>query len=67
MALSGLGPTVLWVLWTETIIALIFVCLRLYTRATMVRKIGLDDHLAWISMVRSLEPSYVVGESSDTK
>ncbi|KUI60994.1 hypothetical protein VP1G_08189 [Cytospora mali] len=47
----GLGPTILWVMWIETLVSLLFVCLRLYTRATLVRNVGIDDHLSWVSMV----------------
>lgn len=47
--LDGLGPTILAVMWVQTTIGFIFVCLRLYTRWRLVKAIGLDDHLSWIS------------------
>ncbi|KUJ09791.1 uncharacterized protein LY89DRAFT_711067 [Mollisia scopiformis] len=37
-------------MWTETIVALLFVLARLYTRVRIVRNIGWDDHLISISM-----------------
>ncbi|KAK6071149.1 hypothetical protein SCUP234_09852 [Seiridium cupressi] len=48
---SEQGRTVLAVMWTQTIVALIFVILRLYTRRVLLRNIGLDDHLSWVSMI----------------
>ena len=45
------GPMIVTVMWTETIVALIFVLARLYTRSRIVRSIGWDDHLIAISMV----------------
>ncbi|ETS86926.1 hypothetical protein PFICI_00754 [Pestalotiopsis fici W106-1] len=48
---SGQAPMVLAVMWVQTILTLIFVLLRLYTRRILLRNIGPDDHLSWISMV----------------
>lgn len=52
MILTALGPTVIAVMWVETVIAFIFTALRLYTRKKLVNNIGWDDHLAAASMVR---------------
>lgn len=51
MILTALGPTVIAVMWVETVIAFIFTALRLYTRKKLVNNIGWDDHLAAASMV----------------
>ncbi|GME23092.1 hypothetical protein GTA08_BOTSDO05512 [Neofusicoccum parvum] len=51
VVLTGLGPTVIAVMWVQTIVALLFVCLRLYTRWRLIRNVGLDDHLSWVSML----------------
>jgi len=43
--LSGREPLVIWSMWMMTFVTFIFVCLRLYTRAIMVRSVGWDDYL----------------------
>jgi len=45
------GPLIMVVMWVETLIALLFVIARIYTRARLVRNIFLEDHLISISMV----------------
>jgi len=51
--LGGLGPTIIAVMWIETVIALIFVCLRLWTRFRINHAVGWDDYLISFSWVRS--------------
>ncbi|CZR60696.1 related to integral membrane protein pth11 [Phialocephala subalpina] len=40
--LGGFGPTIIGVMWAETVIALLFICLRLLTKAKL-----LNRHLSW--------------------
>lgn len=42
---QGNAPQTLAALWSLMVIALMFVCLRLYTRYKVVDAIGIDDHL----------------------
>lgn len=54
---QGNAPQTLAALWSLAFIALIFVCLRLYTRYRVVDAIGIDDHLLNTAFV-SGTPSY---------
>jgi hypothetical protein len=45
------GSIILGVTWTLTLISLIFVCLRMYTRVRLVQRIWWDDWLAVIAIV----------------
>lgn len=45
------GSLIIAVMWVETLIALLFVIARIYTRARLVRNIFWEDHLISISMV----------------
>lgn len=50
--LGGYGPTIIGVMWVETAIALVFVCLRLWTRMKINHTVGWDDYLitfSWVS------------------
>ncbi|KAK0631074.1 hypothetical protein B0T17DRAFT_239334 [Bombardia bombarda] len=47
--LGGKAPMALAVMWCLTAITLIFVVLRIYTRAIVVRQLGWDDHIYVIS------------------
>lgn len=49
--LSRNGRLIIGIMWLETMLALVFVVLRIYTRARLIRNIGWDDHLISISMV----------------
>lgn len=46
------GPTILAVMWTMTMLALVFVVTRLCVRSRLLRNFGLDDWLIAASMVR---------------
>ncbi len=41
-----MGSIILEAIWTLTLIALTFVCLRIYTRVKLVHRIWWDDRLA---------------------
>ncbi|ATZ56378.1 hypothetical protein BCIN_13g02180 [Botrytis cinerea B05.10] len=49
MAIAGQGPTIVAVMWTETVVALIAIGLRLYTKGFITRNVGFDDYLIIIS------------------
>lgn len=53
--LGGYGPIIIITLWTEAAIALVFVCMRLYTRIWINRVVGWDDFLIAFSCVSCLE------------
>ncbi|KUL81321.1 hypothetical protein ZTR_10126 [Talaromyces verruculosus] len=48
------GTVILVAMWTTTSIATIFVAARLYTRAKIVRSLGLDDYLISLSILLGL-------------
>uniref|UniRef100_A0A093VHN4 Rhodopsin domain-containing protein n=1 Tax=Talaromyces marneffei PM1 TaxID=1077442 RepID=A0A093VHN4_TALMA len=48
------GTVILVAMWTTTSIATIFVAARLYTRAKIVRSLGLDDYLISMSILLGL-------------
>lgn len=45
MTLRGKGPTLVGVLWFETILCMIVLALRIYTRTVIRRSTGWDDLL----------------------
>lgn len=45
------GSIILGITWTLTLISLIFVCLRMYSRIRLVQRIWWDDWLAVIAVV----------------
>ena len=47
------APDLLAVLWTFTMLALIVVLLKIYTRLRIIHETGLDDFFIFLSMVRS--------------
>ncbi|CZR68799.1 related to integral membrane protein pth11 [Phialocephala subalpina] len=49
--LGGYGPIIIVTLWTETAIALIFMCMRLWTRIKINRVVGWDDYLISFSCI----------------
>ncbi|KAF7891936.1 hypothetical protein EAF00_008238 [Botryotinia globosa] len=49
MTIAGKGPTIVAVMWTETVIALIAIGLRLYTKGFITRNVGFDDYLIIVS------------------
>lgn len=49
---GGQGPKVNVVCWLLFLIAFVFTCLRLYTRAVILKSVGADDWLTLISIVR---------------
>lgn len=50
------GGTMMGVMWSLTVLALLIVVTRLYTRQRLLRNLGLDDWLIVASMVTSLLP-----------
>jgi hypothetical protein len=51
--LGGYGPVIIVTLWTEAAIALVVVCMRLFTRIWINRVVGWDDFLIAFSCVSS--------------
>jgi hypothetical protein len=49
--LGGYGPTIIATLWAETTLALVFVCMRLWTRIRINKTVGWDDYLISLSWV----------------
>ncbi|KAF7891325.1 uncharacterized protein EAF02_001650 [Botrytis sinoallii] len=49
MAIASKGPTIVAVMWTETVIALLAIGLRLYTKGFITRNVGFDDYLIIVS------------------
>ena len=49
--LGGYGPTIIATLWAETALALVFVCMRLWTRIRINKIAGWDDYLISLSWV----------------
>ncbi|KAF7924955.1 uncharacterized protein EAE98_007043 [Botrytis deweyae] len=49
MTIAGKGPTIVAVMWTETVIALIAIGLRLYTKGFITRNVGFDNYLIIVS------------------
>jgi hypothetical protein len=47
------GPTILAVMWSLTVLALVLVVARLCVRQRIIRNFGLDDWLIAFSMVSS--------------
>ena len=57
--IGGYGPTIIAVMWAQTIIALMFVCMRLYTRLRINHVAGWDDYLilvSWVGVLQLLLP-----------
>lgn len=52
MVLREKGPTLVGVLWMETVICLVVLGLRVYTRMRILRNPGWDDLLLVITWVR---------------
>ena len=46
------APGIIALAWIECFISLVLVALRLYTRASITRHVGLDDFFMVISLVR---------------
>jgi len=57
--IGGYGHTILSVMWLETAIALLFVCLRLWTRIRITQTVGWDDYLIVLSWLMLMP--YTVG------
>ena len=49
---GGRGPAVLSVVWAQTVVASVVVCLRVYTRRVILRSVGWDDLFLVITIVR---------------
>lgn len=45
MTMGGHGPWAVAVMWIVTVVALVFVLLRAYTRIKVVQSYGVDDHV----------------------
>lgn len=60
--MGGQGPWAIAVMWIVTAVTLVFVLLRIYTRAYVVRSYGIDDHVYALAFVSSDAP----GSSSRT-
>ena len=54
------GSIILGVTWTLTLLSLLFVSLRTYTRVRLVQKVWWDDWLAIISIVSCKYPKAVI-------
>lgn len=54
---GGRGPKINAVCWILFFIALFFTCLRLYTRAVILKSVGADDWLTIVSIVRIDTPN----------
>lgn len=54
------GPQLLAVIWIFTILALVVVSLKLYTRFRILREPGLDDAFTAVSVVRSESRSLMI-------
>ncbi|KAG4271305.1 hypothetical protein FPRO04_11067 [Fusarium proliferatum] len=73
MAIKGEGPRVIGAMWALTVVALVFVVLRAYTRIFIVKSLGIDDHvynLAWIFLLldtvfTTVAVDYGVGQDMD--
>ncbi|VUC31476.1 unnamed protein product [Clonostachys rosea] len=48
---GGLGPMVNAVLWVHVVVFAVFVGLRIYTRAIILRSVGVDDYLVVVALV----------------
>lgn len=48
---GGLGPMVNAVLWVHVVVFAVFVALRIYTRAMILRSVGADDYLVVVALV----------------
>lgn len=57
MAMGGDGPWAVAVMWVCTALSFVFVVLRTYTRAVVVRNYGIDDHVFNFAWVSSADPS----------
>jgi hypothetical protein len=53
--LSGLGPTIIAVVWIQTALAILLVLARLYTRRVIVRAYGYEDGLMVATLVSVLQ------------
>ncbi len=49
--MAGDGPWAVLVMWLMTGLTFIFVVLRIYTRAVVVKNFGIDDHVYNFSFV----------------
>ncbi|ESU10313.1 hypothetical protein FGSG_02981 [Fusarium graminearum PH-1] len=47
--MGGKAPMVMAVMWSFVALTWTFVFLRLYTRAFILKSVGLDDHMYWLS------------------
>lgn len=52
LAIQQKGPQTLAVLWTETVLALVVISLRYYTRRNIGGQVGWDDWLLFVTWVR---------------
>ena len=70
--IAGQAPMALAIMWSLTAITLVFVVLRFYTRAIVLRQVGWDDHTfvlsgvsLWLSdMLQVCGPRAVIGRTS---
>lgn len=51
MAMAGDGPWAVAVMWSLTVMVLIFVILRIYARAILVKAFGTDDYVFILAFV----------------
>lgn len=51
MAIEDYGSILNGVMWTQVVIAIIFIAMRLYTRYFLVRCMGWDDLLMIVNLV----------------
>lgn len=56
--MGGLGPTIIGVMLGQSVLAMLFVFPRLYTKARINRSLGWDDHMAAFSWVNNAPGSH---------
>jgi hypothetical protein len=54
MAIEDFAPILLGVMWTQVVIAIAFIGLRMYTRYFILRSVGLDDIIMLFNLVSPL-------------
>lgn len=52
--MGGQGPWAIAVMWIVTAVTLVFVLLRIYTRAYVVQSYGVDDHVYNLAFVSQM-------------
>lgn len=58
MTYGGDAPQAITAMWILTVLTLVFVILRTYTRAFVVKAYGIDDHVYNFAFVRTNTPDF---------